>query len=96
MDKKEFNKDFQEFLNSIDKLSDNDKKRFENLAGKKLKEIQKISEEKNRNKSEIDKVLNKIKNDLDFLRLHSKYLLFDLEATRRENTYLRRMLEDND
>jgi len=30
---------------------------------------------------------------LDLLRLQTKYLLFDLEATRRENRYLRQMLE---
>ena len=30
---------------------------------------------------------------LDHLRLQSSYLLFDLEATRRENRYLRLMLE---
>lgn len=30
---------------------------------------------------------------LDLLRLQVKYLLFDLEATRRENRYLRQMLE---
>lgn len=30
---------------------------------------------------------------LDYLRLQVKYLMFDLEATRRENGYLRRMLE---
>lgn len=29
---------------------------------------------------------------LDLLRLQMKYLLFDLEATRRENRYLRQML----
>jgi len=30
---------------------------------------------------------------LDHLRLQTKYILFDLEATRRENRYLREMLE---
>ena len=30
---------------------------------------------------------------LDYLRLQVKYLVFDVEATRRENMYLRRMLE---
>ncbi len=30
---------------------------------------------------------------LDYLRLRVKYLTFDLEATRRENRYLRQMLE---
>jgi hypothetical protein len=29
----------------------------------------------------------------DHLRMQVKYLLFDLEATRRENRYLRQMLE---
>jgi len=30
---------------------------------------------------------------MDFIRLRAKYLVFDLEATRRENRYLREMLE---
>ena len=30
---------------------------------------------------------------LDHLRLSVKYLVFDLEATRRENAYLRRLVE---
>jgi hypothetical protein len=30
---------------------------------------------------------------LDHLRLQVKYVVFDLEATRRENSYLRNMLE---
>ena len=34
-----------------------------------------------------------IEDALDYLRLHVKYLVFDLEATRRENRYLRQMLE---
>lgn len=29
----------------------------------------------------------------DYLRLQIKYLVFDLEATRRENSYLRKMLD---
>ncbi len=31
---------------------------------------------------------------LDHVRMQLKYLLFDLEATRRENHYLREMLEN--
>ena len=30
---------------------------------------------------------------LDHVRLQAKYVMFDLEATRRENRYLREMLE---
>ena len=29
-----------------------------------------------------------------FLQLHLKYLMFDVEATRRENRYLRQLLEN--
>ena len=36
-----------------------------------------------------------LQESLDYLRLSVKYLVFDLEATRRENTYLRRMLEQS-
>ena len=34
-----------------------------------------------------------VESALDQIRLEVKYLVFDLEATRRENGYLRRMLE---
>ncbi len=35
-----------------------------------------------------------LQENMDYLRLAIKYLLFDLEATRRENGYLRKMLEE--
>ena len=35
-----------------------------------------------------------LEESLDCLRLQVKYLLFDLEASRRENRYLRQMLEN--
>ncbi len=31
---------------------------------------------------------------LDYLRISIKYLLFDLEATRRENTHFKKLLEN--
>jgi hypothetical protein len=34
-----------------------------------------------------------LQESLDDLRLTIKYLVFDLEATRRENTYLRNLVE---
>ena len=34
-----------------------------------------------------------VEDALDYLRVQLKYLVFDLEATRRENRYLRKMLE---
>ena len=35
-----------------------------------------------------------LQESLDYLRLSIKYLVFDLEATRRENSYLRKILEE--
>lgn len=39
--------------------------------------------------------VGELQESLDYLRLSVKYLVFDLEATRRENAYLRRMLEQS-
>ena len=39
--------------------------------------------------------VSELQESLDYLRLSVKYLVFDLEATRRENRYLRRMIEQN-
>ena len=44
--------------------------------------------------SDLDRESCTIENSLDVLRLQVKYLLFDLEATRRENRYLRQLLEN--
>ena len=39
--------------------------------------------------------LGELHEALDYLRLSVKYLVFDLEATRRENAYLRRIIEQS-
>ena len=44
----------------------------------------------------LSKPADHIQDSVDFLRLSVKYLLFDLEATRRENTYLRYLLSDGE
>lgn len=43
----------------------------------------------------LRKSVSSLQESIDFLRLWIKYLLFDLEATRRENAYLRKMLEQD-
>ena len=37
-----------------------------------------------------------VQDSMDYLRLSIKYLVFDLEATRRENAYLRRLVNETD
>jgi len=46
------------------------------------------------NQKKLEKSVNNLQESLDYLRICIKYQLFDLEATRRENNYLRKMLEE--
>ena len=41
----------------------------------------------------MKKTLTELQDSLDHLRLTVKYLVFDLEATRRENKYLRQLID---
>ena len=43
---------------------------------------------------ELKRSVDGLQESLDYLRVSIKYLLFDLEATRRENRYLRKLLEE--
>lgn len=43
--------------------------------------------------AKLRKTVTDLQESMDYLRLSIKYLVFDLEATRRENNYLRKMLE---
>lgn len=43
--------------------------------------------------AKLRKTVSDLQESMDYLRLSIKYLVFDLEATRRENGYLRKMLE---
>jgi hypothetical protein len=46
-------------------------------------------------RKQLQKSINTLQELLDYLRICIKYQAFDLEATRRENTYLRKLLEEN-
>lgn len=43
----------------------------------------------------LEKSINGLQDSLDYLRVSIKYMLFDLEATRRENNYLKKLLEES-
>ena len=42
----------------------------------------------------IKNSVTSLQESLDYLRVSIKYMIFDLEATRRENNYLRKLLDD--
>ncbi|HUN79973.1 MAG TPA: hypothetical protein VMV81_00535 [Phycisphaerae bacterium] len=56
--------------------------------------IEAIAKETRQRQEKLKATVNSLQDSIDYLRLSIKYLLFDLEATRRENSYLRKMLEE--
>ena len=70
-----------ELINKIGDLPEDQRPQLEQLA----------NETQNRHER-MKKTLGELQESLDYLRLTVKYLVFDLEATRRENKYLRELL----
>ena len=72
MDEQMFQQKFNELLNKIKQLPDEQRNRLEQLA-----------EQSKERRSRIQGSLAELQESLDYLRLSVKYLVFDLEATRR-------------
>lgn len=83
MDENTFQKKLTELVQEIDTLPEDEKSKFEVMAQQAKERHEKLR-----------KTVTSLQDSIDYLRLSIKYLLFDLEATRRENNYLRKMLED--
>jgi chromosome segregation ATPase len=84
MDETTFQKKLGELMGEISTLPATERSKLECLA----KETQERHQQ-------LRKSIHSLQDSLDWLRLSVKYLVFDLEATRRENNYLRQMLESN-
>ena len=65
------------------------------LPAAEREKLASLAEQTQKRHKELRKTVGSLQESIDFLRLSIKYLVFDLEATRRENHYLRKMLEDN-
>ena len=66
---------------------------FGTLPEHERDKLEKLAEETKRRHSDLKDSVASMQESIDFLRLSIKYLLFDLEATRRENDHLRKMLD---
>jgi chromosome segregation ATPase len=84
MNEETFQRKLAELVAEIGTLPEAEREKLQNLA----------EETKQRHK-QLKATVSSLQESIDFLRLSIKYMLFDLEATRRENNYLRKMLEDN-
>lgn len=82
MDEQTFQEKFTELLRRIGELPTEQKACMEQLA-----------DATQRRRDRLSHSVNELQESLDFLRLSVKYLVFDLEATRRENDYLRQLLD---
>jgi uncharacterized coiled-coil DUF342 family protein len=54
--------------------------------------LMELASETQKRHEQIKATFSQLQDGIDYLRLHVKYLMFDLEATRRENAELKRML----
>ncbi len=83
MNENTFQKKLAELVAEIGTLPDADRAKLEMLA-----------EETRTRHQKLKQTVSNLQESIDFLRLSIKYLLFDLEATRRENQQMRKLLEE--
>ena len=84
MDNADFREKLFELMKDIDGVTTPEKDKIVRLT-KKSKKSHDL----------LQKKLGNLQQSLDSLRLGLKYLIFDLEATRRENSDLRKRLDKN-
>ncbi len=83
MNENDFQVKLSELIGQIDQLPENERDALQKLA----------AESKSRH-DKVRKTIADLQDSIDYLRLSIKYLVFDLEATRRENAHLRKLLEE--
>lgn len=64
------------------------------LPADERERIEKLADDARRRDEQMRSTVAGLQESLDYLRLSVKYLVFDLEATRRENRYLRKMVDE--
>ena len=68
-------------------------KEFGATSDPQSQKLAELAKQAQNNDKQLQKSVNHLQESLDYLRVCIKYQLFDLEATRRENEYLRNMLD---
>lgn len=83
MDEANFQRKLADLVQEIGNIPEEDRAKLQTLAAQTKDRHEKLRQ-----------TVTSLQDSIDYLRLSIKYLLFDLEATRRENNYLRKMLEE--
>ena len=79
----------KDFQNKLGQLLE----QIEQLPAEERPRLEKLADETRDRHARMKQTLKGLQESLDHLRLTVKYLVFDLEATKRENSYLRSMLD---
>lgn len=82
MKEQDFQARLGQLLSEIESLPEPERDRLEQMA-----------QETRTRHEQMRKTITDLQESLDYLRLSVKYLVFDLEATRRENHFLRKLLD---
>lgn len=69
-------------------------KEFGGMANPQYRKLAMLAKQTHDSHKQLEKSVNTLQELLDYLRICIKYQQFDLEATRRENKYLRKLLEE--
>lgn len=85
MNEEAFQNKLSELMQEIATLPKAEREKLEALAAETQDRHQKLK-----------KTVGDLQESLDYLRVSIKYLVFDLEATRRENKYLREIMNQAD
>jgi hypothetical protein len=79
----------QEFQQKLGELIS----QIQEMPPEEREDLVKLAEETRDRHEKMRRTIGDLQESLDYLRLSVKYLVFDLEATRRENQYLRKLLD---
>ena len=71
-------------------------KEFGAAANPQHKKLAILAKKAQNSQEKLEKSVSSLQESLDYLRICIKYQLLDLEATRRENDYLRKLLKEKD
>ncbi len=77
----------RDFQNKLDQLMST----IDTLPAEKQDELRNLANETKARRERMQGTIKQLQDALDQLRLSVKYMAFDLEATRRENDYLRKL-----
>jgi len=69
---------------------------FGTAGDPRYKKLAMLARQARESQKELQRNVQSLQELFDYLRICIKYQLFDLEATRRENAYLRKLLEEKD